>query len=538
MNPQPPNLSSGTPSSYPSHSPPDVYQQGHSAAATAAAALSQQDTPAQNANGRKRKASGQPGSRGVANLTPEQLAKKRANDREAQRAIRERTKNTIDTLANRIKELESQQPFQELQKVVQERDRALQECEDLKRKLQTVASVVNVPQQAQQGQPQQQPNLHEGDAELAALTAQQSPLPSLNTIQGPPQYPHHSATGQPYEQQNLDPDLRSPHSAAHSSPEHQSSAVGSSYQSDATSLRKWSPSLEHSSNAQYPPANGLSYDQRLPQPPQVQTQSNGERLGLAYVLEPQQRPSRTSPTSQASAPYISEKPMHLRQTHNSAPTCPLDALLLDFLANRRQQIEAGVPVHEVAGPEYPFLRALQDPDAPQSHNCHPVSALLIDILSKFPDMSMLPEKVAVLYNMFLLLRWQICPCKACYYSMPEWMRPTREQVDMQHAAWIDHVPWPIIRRNLIATYAGGRVKFEEFFIPFTSKLSVNWPYPHDQVLISNPADAANPVIMNPVFETHLRDLKNWSMGSIFANEFPFLVDDSVSIKNVPPGQPS
>lgn len=94
-----------------------------------------------NAN-KKRRASGQPGSRGVANLTPEQLAKKRANDREAQRAIRERTKSTIDTLERRISELESQQPFQELQRVKQERDRALAECEELRRRLGVVRDVI------------------------------------------------------------------------------------------------------------------------------------------------------------------------------------------------------------------------------------------------------------------------------------------------------------------------------------------------------------------------------------------------------------
>ena len=82
----------------------------------------------------------------MANLTPDQLAKKRANDREAQRAIRERTKGTIDSLTSRIKELESQQPFLDLKKVVEERDRALAECEELKRKLATVASVVNIPE--------------------------------------------------------------------------------------------------------------------------------------------------------------------------------------------------------------------------------------------------------------------------------------------------------------------------------------------------------------------------------------------------------
>lgn len=100
-------------------------------------------------NGRKRKADGT-SSRGVANLTPEQLAKKRANDREAQRAIRERTRNQIETLERRIKELESQQPFQELQNALRQREQVQAENDDLKRRMQTIFSLLQ-PVAASQG---------------------------------------------------------------------------------------------------------------------------------------------------------------------------------------------------------------------------------------------------------------------------------------------------------------------------------------------------------------------------------------------------
>lgn len=258
---------------FPSHAAGQTQDGYDHAAATAAAALSHDHTPTQNGS-KKRKASttAVPGSRGVANLTPEQLAKKRANDREAQRAIRQRTKDTIDTLANRIKELESQQPYQELQKVAQERDRALQEVEELKKKLATITSVIGgnaasngggqtpPPGQAGQQQPQQ-PNLHgtslfeefvdqslltEGYAELAAVTAQQSPLPPLNTaLQQPATYPPPQASaGAPYEhQQHIHPDLRSPRSATGSSP--RSPATVSAYHSDGPGMRWRSPGIEH-----------------------------------------------------------------------------------------------------------------------------------------------------------------------------------------------------------------------------------------------------------------------------------------------------
>jgi hypothetical protein len=91
--------------------------------------------------GRKRKAGGN-GSRGVATLTPDQLAKKRANDREAQRAIRERTKHTIETLERRIQELTSQQPYQELQEVIRQKDAIQAENDEIRRRLASIMSII------------------------------------------------------------------------------------------------------------------------------------------------------------------------------------------------------------------------------------------------------------------------------------------------------------------------------------------------------------------------------------------------------------
>lgn len=90
-------------------------------------------------------------SRGVANLTPDQLAKKRANDREAQRAIRERTKNTIESLQSQIRELTSQQPYQELQNVLRQKELVEAENADIKRRLASALALIQ-PILGQQGQ--------------------------------------------------------------------------------------------------------------------------------------------------------------------------------------------------------------------------------------------------------------------------------------------------------------------------------------------------------------------------------------------------
>ncbi|KAF2770584.1 hypothetical protein EJ03DRAFT_326213 [Teratosphaeria nubilosa] len=519
------------PSAFSSHS--NAFS--HDAQATAVAALGGSAASAQNGNspptnGRKRKATGAPGSRGVANLTPEQLTKKRANDREAQRAIRERTKHTIETLENRIRDLESQQPYQELQRVEAERERALRENEDLRTKLNQIAGVLG-PQAAGAicgggafgtGPAQPGPGALN---ELAALTAQQQPLPPLSHHHQP-QQPHHAyypTVPAAQMEPQIHPDLRSPthsHSAA-------SSQLGE---------QSWRPA--RSPTGQYASQhNSAAYDHQPPPSEQQTTQSNGDRpaagtMGLNFVLDSTQKrspPEQTAtPAATASPSDPPTTPPYARLPINIEPTCGLDNLLGEFVKRSRERIEAGEAKADVLGPEYPSFMALQDPQAPLDH-LHPVSGLLIAILSKFPDISTLPEKVAVLYVMFLLMRWFIDPCENNYDRLPEWMRPVADQLETPHATWIDNLPWPFMRSHLVN--GASDVNFDDFFVPYTTTVSINWPYEQTQVLVhKGSVQGERDASINDAFETHLRRLENWSLGRKFQEMFPQLVvDESIRI---------
>ena len=81
-------------------------------------------------------------SRGIASLTPEQLAKKRANDREAQRAIRERTKQQIESLEREIQELKSQQPYRDLQQIIRQKEAVEAENADIKKHLALILEII------------------------------------------------------------------------------------------------------------------------------------------------------------------------------------------------------------------------------------------------------------------------------------------------------------------------------------------------------------------------------------------------------------
>jgi len=427
------------------------YGYGRQVQATAAAALSQ-PSPAHDGaalNSRKRKASGAPGSRGVANLTPEQLAKKRANDREAQRAIRERTRNTIESLERRIRELESQQPYQELQRAIAERDRALAECEQLKGRLTQVAEIVGTGNPRLNGEFMFDdfinPNwLNEGDAELASLIAQQTPLL-------PPQHHHsplHAAVtdgAQAYEQQqHLHPDLRSPHPSTHASPADSTLAV---HHAGEDTPKTWSPSLEQQQRQQYLDRSqhlgGLPSHNNHHQP-QASHQNNGERLGLNFLLGSTQHGKGSlnghTATVKGGAPPALQ-PLYPSLPTNSRPSCPLDGLLLDFIDEARQELAAGVSMEEVIGPEYPSLTPFYDPNPVHLQNLHPLSALLVNMRVELRDIKTVPENVAVYYITFLLMRWWICPCEERYARLPEWIRPLPEQLECAHARRTDIIAW-------------------------------------------------------------------------------------------------
>lgn len=221
---------------------------------------------------------------------------------------------------------------------------------------------------------------------------------------------------------------------------------------------------------------------------------------------------------------------YLTPVRNIAPTCPLDGLLLDFLAERKQRAAEGVPSLKLVWPAYPSVSSLLNPE--RSIYSHPVSKVFTDILSTFPDLSALPEQVAVLYIMFLIMRWQICPTQETYNRLPEWITPQPSQLFIPHPAWVDHLPWPRMRDRMVHLYPS--IALENFFIPYTTTLSLNWPYDPSDTLLSLDSDELS---INPVFERHLRDLNNWSLGPAFAKAFPALAE-TTRIKPDPGEQPN
>lgn len=166
---------------------------------------------------------------------------------------------------------------------------------------------------------------------------------------------------------------------------------------------------------------------------------NGQRRPVDPNLPPphQPRPSNVSPSQNAQ--YAPNMVAHLTLPRNLPATCPLDVILLDFLQDRQNRAAEGVPIKTLVGPHYPNFTSLAYPD--RHVEAHPLSKLFTDILRTFPDICGRPEQVAIVFIMFLIMRWQIEPTQENYDRLPHWVTPRPSQLFTPHALWIDHLPW-------------------------------------------------------------------------------------------------
>ena len=231
--------------------------------------------------------------------------------------------------------------------------------------------------------------------------------------------------------------------------------------------------------------------------------------------------------------YNSGLSAHNAPLRNCDPTCPLDTLLLDFQRDQRQRLIEGARIPEIIGPPYPSFSSLLDHE--RSKFAHPLSQVHTTLLGNFPHICDLPEQVAVCYIMFTTMRWTISRIPETYDNMPHWISPRPSQLLTPHPAWMDNLPWPKMRDKMVQIFPD--IHFDDFFIPYTISLSVNWPgHPSDVLLKPDGSkiDVAKGMTsmvalaqqgemkINPEFERHLRRLENWSLGPEFTKAFPQL----------------
>jgi hypothetical protein len=210
--------------------------------------------------------------------------------------------------------------------------------------------------------------------------------------------------------------------------------------------------------------------------------------------------------------------------NNTAPSNLVDSILQGVVntrrASRRPSLASTAP--SPASPEspnasnYPLkpnLCALIDKDLRADDD---ISNTVGDIVKSYTEIETLPNQVAVAYIITTLLRWQTLLDEMSWNQIPDWLRPTQAQLAIPHAAWIDRVPWPKMRDYLIAH---PEISLDDLAAAYSSSFFVRWQYDPSHVLITI-NEQSKVVITNPIYEEHIRQLKNWAVGERFQKNFP------------------
>lgn len=564
-------------------------------------------------DGRKRRAGGGgSGSRGVANLTPEQLAKKRANDREAQRAIRERTRNEIDSLKRRIEELTNQKPYQELQAAIKAKEAVEAENAEIKQRLAAVIGML---------QPFLGPGVAAGvqhglsvvtDSHTTTHMYQHVPSSGYMHSQGmmSVESPNHNSTPNGTASPGGSVDISAGHMQQNPRIKHRQtqqqqwqqnmrSDFGTSDACRLLPVQDMNGAQDPTEPQQHQPPLQPGQQTQLQQFPQQQSRQNQHRhqqypqqlksqqLQTGMIdpnLDPDLEP-RLDSQLHTSTPSGSNRSMNMPSGYsgrsnakgkaeghdglvpnysmpvkNCPRTCPLDGMLMDTLQERRQRAAEGLAPSEITGPRYPSVSSLLNPSAPtDGRTLHPISKVFTDILHAFPQMTGEPERIAIHYIMSLLLRWQVNPTPENYGYLPVWLRPLASQITLAHPVWLDYLPFPLARDKLVRGFAeadaaglanywlnddakgndvvGGSFKirqpnnpcpgddpavpFDLFAGVYTDNISLNWPHQNRSSLLESNGSGGE-LIITPAFESHLRNLDNWTLGPAFDFALPHL----------------
>lgn len=64
-------------------------------------------------------------------------------------------------------------------------------------------------------------------------------------------------------------------------------------------------------------------------------------------------------------------------------------------------------------------------------------------------------------------------------------------------------------------------EYEEFLTFYTAALTVSWPYPTTDIIISCASESCcSEVKINPIFEHHVMRLDTWTLKDSFLERFP------------------
>ncbi|KAI1199448.1 hypothetical protein F5X97DRAFT_121176 [Nemania serpens] len=467
------------------------------------------------------------GTRSVSTLTPSQLARKRANDREAQRAIRARTKEHIENLEREIDELRSHQSRDQTVRDLLGRNRAL---EEEVRRLRESLGIRNAgpglqyPSSAYAGS-SSQPSPYGNSTPEYPIMSDLPPYGSVHdptsvwpasvpcslpsTVSSPSSPSAPEDYGNNYfppntssailERSSMPPGLNSPAASCITTGE-----IGFDDVKSATS-RVWMPTTDR-------------HRTHLPHVPPVTM----ERVPRVLLSVPGNNLARRPGPSYWEIPVLT-----------SSACCQDDALISGYIADCRRSTDptGGQPNREVVmGTHNPNVRpllqahghllgslGLQGPQA-QAGPDYP----LINIATSLLDGNGLElplERVGVFLLLKALIAWLVQPTRDTYTGLRQIFPPQPNQQIIPHPIWMDCILWPHLRSAIIERQV--IYNTPEFRHVYCTNLRLkNWPAAITEAFTVDFSTGS--IYATNEFSEHVWDLRNWGMHENFTRRYPEL----------------
>ncbi|KAJ2992023.1 hypothetical protein NUW58_g2311 [Xylaria curta] len=467
------------------------------------------------------------GTRSVSTLTPSQLARKRANDREAQRAIRARTKEHIENLEREIEELRSQHSRDQTVRDLLGRNKALEEeVRRLRESLGIRVAGPGLPYPSSYPAPSSQPSSYGHSTPEYPMVSDLPPYSNVHdtTNVWPSSVPC-----------SLPSTVSSPSSPA--APDDYASHCFPANTSSGILERSSMPPMAHSPAASCITNGDAGFDDvksatsRVWMPSTDRHRAHLSNVPSSAAVECVPRVLLSVPgndsAGQSSSAYWKVP------VRTSDPCCRDDTLITGYIADCRRltDIAGGRPHREVIlGPNRPNMRPLLQANGRLlgSLGLHgpptqtPAGYPLVDIATTIFDGNSLElplERVGGFILFRALVAWLVQPTRDTYVGLREMLSPQSYQQTIPHPQWMDFILWPHLRCAIIERQA--IYNTPEFRHVYCTNLRLkNWPVAITEAFTVDYSTGS--IYAIDEFLEHVWDLRNWGMHDNFIRRYPEL----------------
>lgn len=171
-------------------------------------------------------------------------------------------------------------------------------------------------------------------------------------------------------------------------------------------------------------------------------------------------------------------------------------------------IQSGIPVEDVIE-KHPNIAALVDKD--EFSRSGVLSKWAAGMVHSFQLQGSTFTCKASMYLAWYLMRWMVHPSPETYQAMPEWLRPTPNQLFMPHIGIIDFVVWPAFRE--FAVKIPSMQEGMEWLMDMSNTIQCDWAFTVKEAMLRD--DQTGLTDLCPAAKMCIHDLTNWSVGPSF-----------------------